>query len=682
MVFKYQSCVITDCNGKTFFAPFFKESTTVKIETVTRDAAVAVYVDAICETGFCGEQGIRISFDEIENEGYLAIENHSDFWCRPYFGADLCKLPERTQMLLLKTTNNTYKCFLPVCDNTYKTVLRGSANGFDAVVYSNCDGLKACDHQLALILSEGEDPYAQIRACTSLAAELLGGFLMRKDRKMPRNLEYLGWCSWDAFQYRINHEGLVEKAKEFLEKDVPVRFAILDDMWADIPDFDKIPEEHTFRELVNIMHQSKIRTFDGDKRRFPKGMKAAIDDLKSNGIESIGLWYPTTGYWKGFADDSDLICKYPDLFAPANPGRWHQEGDRILLVKPEKNTADEFFDVLAERAKSWGIDFIKVDNQGYHKHYKNLYPIGKSAKAVQSAIDRSAERHFDGSMINCMGMPSECMFHRLSSAVSRCSDDFMPESREWFTKNIQQCAYNGLLQGQYYINDWDMFWTDDDQAVKNSVCRAISGGPIYVSDKLGRTRAEVLLPLSLRDGRILRPDRSAVPTKECLICDPSKSKHPFKIYNRVGNAGLIAAFHISDTSASVCGTVSSSDAEIFGIDCIYYEFFTGKCGVIKAGETLDVTLKSKDDFRLFTVVPQSENGITLLGRLDKYVGIAAVESVVGDTVTLKEGGKIGFYTNHDVSVFSNRRQLPVSKSGMLSVVECNADETELRFVYT
>lgn len=682
MNFEYRNCVIIDCNKKTFFAPFTEKNTVATVETIAKDAAVAVYIDAICETGFCGEQGIRITFDSVENEGYLAIENHSDFWCRPFFGKDLRTLPARTQMLLLKTDHNTYKCYLPVCDDTYKTVLQGTENGFEAVVYSNCEGLTACKRQLSLIIAEGEAPYAQIRACTTLAAELLGGFLMRKDRKMPRNLEYLGWCSWDAFQYRINHEGLVQKAQEFLEKDVPVHFAILDDMWADIPDFDKIPKEHTFRELVNIMHQSKIRTFDGDTRRFPKGMKAAIDDLKSNGIESVGLWYPTTGYWKGFSDDSDLVSQYPDLFLSANPGRWHKHGDRILLVKPEKDSVDQFFDVLAKRAKSWGIDFIKVDNQGYHKHYKNLYPVGQSAVAIQNAIDRSADRYFNGEMINCMGMPSECMFHRPSSAVSRCSDDFMPENREWFAKNIQQCAYNGLLQGQYYINDWDMFWTDDEQAIKNSVCRAISGGPVYVSDPLGRTRAEVLLPLALRDGRILRPDQSAVPTGDCLILDPIKSSHPFKIYNRVGNAGLIAAFHISEVDAPLYGTVSAADAEIYGFDCVYYEYFTGACGIIKAGESIPLILNSKDDIRLFTVVPQCQCGITLLGRLDKFIGIAAIESFNGEELVLKEGGRIGFYTTRNVSVFSDRRKLSVLKNGSCSIVECDADEKNLRFVFT
>lgn len=654
------------------------EGCKLSVKSERYDFAQAFWIDASCQNGFSGEEGIVLSLPTEETDGFLAIENHSDFWCRPFFGKNLRDIPRRTQMLLFHTRQDTYKLYLPVCADTYKTVLRGNADGFEAVTFSNCDGLLECNDQLALITAEGNDPYTLIETCTALAAKLLGnGLLLRKDRKMPKDLEYLGWCSWDALQFRISHEGLLEKVKEFREKNVPIRFAILDDMWADVPDLKTVTEDATFREMVNIMHQSRIRTFDGAPERFPKGMAAAIADIKEMGIPKIGLWYPTTGYWKGFYDDCDLVAEHPELFIAANPGRWHKEGEKITLVNPDRAT--EFFDLLASKAKEWGIDFIKVDNQGYHKHYKNLYPVGQSARAVQKAIDASAENHFDGEMINCMGMPSECMFNRPTTAISRCSDDFMPESKEWFTKNILQCAYNGLLQGQYYINDWDMFWTDDEQATKNSVCRAISGGPIYVSDKIGRTRPEILLPLALEDGRILRPDNSAVPTKDCLTADPSHSGKPLKIYNSAGDSALIAAFHIDADAASVSGTISAVDARLANGAYAYYEYFTGDCGVLQAGESLPFTLKDRDTFRLFTLVPLKKNGITLLGRCDKFIGIKAIEKIEGDTVTLAEGGKVGFYADRNVRVFCNEKELEVHKNGALCYVTTERNETVLRF---
>jgi hypothetical protein len=243
---------------------------------------------------------------------------------------------------------------------------------------------------------------------------------------------------------------------------------------------------------------------------------------------------------------------------------------------------------------------------------------------IQNGIDTAADKYFDGALINCMGMPSECMFNR-TSAVSRCSDDFMPESREWFAKNILQCSYNGLLQGQFYVNDWDMWWTDDEQAVKNSLCRAISGGPIYVSDKIGRTDPEVLKPLCLPDGRIIRADESATPTADCLTSDPTKSERIFKIRNRLGCCGVCAVFNINAENKTVSGTLLARETGIADGDCVYYEYFTKETGVLKAGQSLDITLDTNDDFRLYSFAPVSEYGEKYPGRTDIFMGVGIKE---------------------------------------------------------
>jgi hypothetical protein len=217
------------------------------------------------------------------------------------------------------------------------------------------------------------------------------------------------------------------------------------------------------------------------------------------------------------------------------------------------------------------------------------------------------------------------MFNRVS-AVCRCSDDFMPESREWFAKNILQCAYNGLLQGQFYVNDWDMWWTDDEQAVKNSLCRAISGGPIYVSDKIGRTDPAILKPLCTEDGRIIRPDESATPTADCLTENPTLTDRIFKIRNRFGQRGVCAVFNIHAGNQSVSGTLSPCETGIGDGDYTYYEHFTKETGVLRAGECLQITLQNNDDFRLYSFVPTSECGDTYPGRTDLFMGVGIRET--------------------------------------------------------
>jgi len=586
---------------------FCSENPTVRLTEQILSNGRAYYVS--------GEGEIVYSLDVPDTAEYLAIENHSPFWCRPFWGASLHELPERVQALLIKN-GETYTYYLPVCDSIFKTLIRGREGGFAFYTYSNCDSVTQCDHQLAFVCLAGKEPLALMKDAARAVCKLLdNGLQLREKKTVPEVFNYLGWCSWDSMQIRVNHEGLIEKAKEFKEKNVPVRFAIIDDMWADVPALNEIPEDADFGSMVHAMHASKLRSFEGDPKRFPKGMAVAIADLKKEGIPTVGIWFPTTGYWAGLMPNESEAEKQKGNTVTLANGQ--------IIVAPEKEKATRYFDDLCGRAKEWGGDFVKIDNQGFHQRYENITPVGVSARAIQKGIDTAADKHFDGALINCMGMPSECMFNR-TSTVSRCSDDFIPESREWFAKNILQCAYNGLLQGQFYVNDWDMWWTDDEQAVKNSLCRAISGGPIYVSDKIGRTNPEILKPLCMEDGRIIRPDESATPTADCLMQNPTTTDKIFKLRNRFGNKGVCAVFNINAENQPVSGTLSPMEIGITDGDYAYYEYFTKEIGFLKQGDRLYISLSNNDEFRLYSFVPSSD-GNADFGRTDLFMGVGLVE---------------------------------------------------------
>ena len=190
-----------------------------------------------------------------------------------------------------------------------------------------------------------------------------------------------------------------------------------------------------------------------------------------------------------------------------------------------------------------------------------------------------------------------------------------------------------------------MWWTDDTQAVKNSVLRAVSGGPVYVSDEIGRSRADILKPLCFDDGRILRCDRSGMPTADCLVEDPRTSGKPFKIQNMTGKAGVVAAFHIAGEDGPLEGTLSSSDVPgLVGEEFVVYEYFTESRHRIPKDGTLRFTLRDRDDVRLFTLIPY-ENGFAPIGRTDKYLPYAAVTAQIGEQVTLYEPGPYAYDTD-------------------------------------
>lgn len=56
----------------------------------------------------------------------------------------------------------------------------------------------------------------------------------------------------------------------------------------------------------------------------------------------------------------------------------------------------------------------------------------------------------------------------------------------------------------------------------HAVARAISGGPVYVSDKLKKHDFNLIKQLVLRNGQILRARKAGRPTRDCMFKDVSR----------------------------------------------------------------------------------------------------------------------------------------------------------------
>lgn len=594
-------------------------------------------------------------------EGYFANYQSCDHWCKPAFGSDLSQIPNRTQAILWKKVDGGYGFILPIVDKIYKTAIRGAEGGMELYIYANVSDRSEID-TLTCVWGEGDEPYKLMNDCARLAMKLLNnGACVREERRYNEIFEYLGWCSWDAMEIRVSTAGLLEKCEEIKEKNIPFKWAILDDMWAECDQLRDIPDDLTRATgMFKVMHSSKLRSFEADPKRFPNGLKDCITKMKECGLK-VGMWHPINGYWSGIDPDSELAKEYPDLFITTPNGR--------LMPRMEQDKIFMFYNAFHSFLKSCGADFVKIDNQGaVYNGYKNVYPLGQAARALQNAISSSVGSHFDNDIINCMGMASENMFNRPAGAISRCSGDFQPENREWFIRHILACSYNSLIQGMFYWSDWDMWWSDDEQAMKNSVLRAISGGPIYVSDKIGRSRPEIFKPLCYSDGRILRCANPAVPAKDCLVVNPETNGKIFKVVNSYKRGGVVTAFNLDKEEKPVSGTVSCAD---FGADYdkyALYEHFSGQVTVLNKGEVLDVTLNDHDDFRLWSIVP-FENGIAVLGLLDKFNSPMAAEYQFGGVWSLYEGGRFAIVSDEDKTFVTESGSYTPVREGKL----CYAD---------
>lgn len=618
---------------------FEGDGVTLKLTYVGKNGVTAVLADAESkDKAFHRDCAIGLLIEEIEgmSKYVTGTSPYKDCicWYAPLFGTDLKKVDAITQYMLWKYKDNSFGFMATCCNDNYKSELAGDENGLNIQIYNWDKGHKTVN-AIALLTADGDVPYELSENCVKFGMELTGlGVGWRGNRKFPEILEYLGWCTWDALQIRVSEDGICEKLDEFKEKDIPVKWLIIDDMWADCTNLDT-GKYSNFTEMMEMMRASKLNAFEASPKRFPKGLKHCIQRIKKDYGKVVGMWHPITGYWLGVTEGTPLFEEYKDCLFK-NPEGWYQPAF-------EKEKAFKFYDAWHSFFKDCGAEFVKVDYQSSFHFNKDVAPVGTMARNLHYALDKSANKNFSGTLINCMDTAAENMWNRPETAITRCSDDFMPENRPWFKKHILQCTYNSLYMGMFLHCDYDMWWTDDGQGRKNSLLRAVSGGPVYVSDQIGRSVKELIMPLVLNDGKILRCDRPGMPTIDCLVDDPTNIETPFKVQNICGTSGVIAAFNLcNDENAVAKGTVSPS--EVYGLcgeEFALYEHFSGEYKILKKDEIFDFELNGNDEFKLFVIVPIN-NGFAPIGLVDKYISPKTIKSVNGTDIELFEGGKFAY----------------------------------------
>lgn len=106
--------------------------------------------------------------------------------------------------------------------------------------------------------------------------------------------------------------------------------------------------------------------------------------------------------------------------------------------------------------------------------------------------------------------------------------------------------------GNFIHPDWDMFQSTHPCAEFHAASRAISGGPIYVSDSVGKHNFPLLKRLTMPDGTILRCEYYALPTRDCLFENPlHDGKTMLKIWNLNKVGWLVLSYSVMQTWA-VC----------------------------------------------------------------------------------------------------------------------------------
>lgn len=565
------------------------------------------------------QNGVCALIDLPKCNEILSVYQHKCWWTRPAFPHSFSEVPANSQLVLLKY-EEYYICALAVCSEVYRCDIEGTAKGLLVRLSSNCGGINNID-ALAVSVAYAEDPYFCIHTAGVNAMRALGHCeMLRENRTFPSVFEKLGWCSWDAFYHKVSEEGLIQKAAEFKEKTIPVGWMLIDDGWSDA-DLDT-------QTLIGI---------DASKEKFPNGLNATVDRLKKEfQISHVGVWHAVMGYWNGLQKDSEADAFFAGTTTKLPDGR--------VIPKSDSGSSFDFYDRWHQYLNSrCGIDFIKVDGQSSISiFYSGLESYGKASDGIQKGLNASAALHFDNAIINCMGMGAEDVWHRPSSMITRTSDDFVPNVKHGFREHAIQNAYTSLWSGLFYVGDWDMFFSRHPENRQNSILRAISGGPVYTSDKVGESDLKIIQPLVLHDGTVLRCDDVGLPTKDCLFKDPTKERVALKIFNRKKEAWYIAVFNIREDDEKAEGEIELAD--IPGIaegSYLLYDEWNHCCKKISAGVSYQFSLDS-GQAAIYEIV--RHKSIQVFGIRGKYIISGTVEVLAEDihrvVVRVLEGGNL------------------------------------------
>ena len=571
------------------------------------------------------EVPVRVFVPFEKPEKITSIYMFGPWWTRPAFSDSFSEIPDKTQVALFEYPDRR-GCLVPMVGDKFKAYLHGgTASDICIEMTALRGGLNKVDEPLYV--------YAEAPTVTEAVRKAFAYVLDSKDipprsgREIPEMFRYLGWCSWDAFYTDVSEQLLRQKADELIDKNVPVRWMLIDDGW--FPSRDKM-----------------ITGLAPDKAKFPEGFRPMIDDIRSKSyIKWFGVWHALGGYWGGIDPESDL----------ANEEAKHLYRTANNCLIPDYRNGGGFYSDWCRLLKSQGIDFIKVDGQSTAPfYYANEVPIAEAARGMNRELE-SGSREMEGAIINCMGMAMENVLARPASAVSRNSDDFFPAREGSFTEHLLENAYNSIYHDEIYCCDWDMFWTKHESAEKHALLRAISGGPVYFSDRIGDTDPAVLAPLSLCDGSLLMMARSAKPTEDCVFIDPVK-EGVLKLSNYAPLssglnteedgliAGGIAAYNLSGKKQPLSFAVTDIPEISANSKYWVFDYFGKKASLVDADHTYSNELEV-DRFAWYVIVPAGKNA-SCLGLIDKYTGFIAVESIRETenslTVEIKASGKIGW----------------------------------------
>ncbi|GLC45302.1 hypothetical protein PLESTB_000307100 [Pleodorina starrii] len=308
---------------------------------------------------------------------------------------------------------------------------------------------------------------------------------------------------------------------------------------------------------------------DTDWAGVPEALGTVVAHIKRKfGVRYVYCWHGLPGYWAGvmptdtgYGSSSGGGAQVPGLTSHL---RYAAPTSGVLEIEPSMawnpavlagigvvDDPSRLYNAMHRYLADSGVDGVKVDCQAGVGLIGSAMGGGAALSATyQASLESSVAHHFRSNhVINCMCHSTENIYRMTATAVARASDDFYPRDPASSHPHIAACAFNSLFLGALLQPDWDMFHSRHPAARLHAVARAVSGGPVYVSDKPGDHDFSLLHSLVLPDGSVLRCDLPGRPTRDCLFVDVLRDgKSLLKVWNTNPVTGVVGVFHLQGSS--------------------------------------------------------------------------------------------------------------------------------------
>lgn len=594
------------------------------------------------------ELPISLLFNDIPNlkAGVVSyMFGDWESWTKPARFTTLSEFPkEKGEFSIWQYSDGVYGVMIPLCDNNTVSTLGGRDGKFGAV--ANNFNSKVSEKTPMVMLGFDSDPYRLIEDIYREAMVCMGRENnLRVNKDYPKAFENIAWCTWNAMYEDVSGDKIKDGIESFKSIGVAIPTLLIDDGW------------------LQVTKDEKLKSYKFDSTKFPNGAASLFKELKDEfGVSDIGVWHTLNGYWAGvdksgelYSEQSENLVPYRDKLSVHDK---ELSKDTFYGPSPEGNRAYNFYSNWYNYLAKQGISFVKVDQQSVIKRLAKGHasftdtPIsfGELANSLEGGLQRAIREHFNGQVINCQDMAVEALYNMGSSAIIRNSDDFFPDRTAYYSIDVEKGnaavhaimnIHNSLWTSNIGWPDFDMFQSHHKDAEYHAIQRAISGGPVYVSDKPHKQNADIIKRLISSSGQVIRADIPARPTEDCLF--NINIEEPLKAFSTLNGSGLLAIWN-SDDSDEVSGEWSPKLIDgLQGDSFAAFKHGSEEIKIIDMESTLPISLK-RMGYEYWNIVPMTDR-CAVIGLIDKYNACGTVlattfrEGTIGTTIS--EGGKVG-----------------------------------------